>query len=145
MKIDSFQGEYRWLSNFWPIRIIAYGRLFNSVEAAYQAGKTLDEKERDLISKMTASESKRFGKSVKLRSDWEEVKQNIMFELLCIKFSDPFLKAKLLDTKGIELIEGNTWNDTYWGVCRGKGQNNLGKLLMKVRDIIERSISGDIT
>jgi predicted NAD-dependent protein-ADP-ribosyltransferase YbiA (DUF1768 family) len=43
------------------------------------------------------------------------------------------LRERLLATGEAELIEGNTWNDTFWGVCKGEGQNWLGKILMEVR------------
>lgn len=56
-----------------------------------------------------------------------------MEQILRVKFSDPTLRKLLLDTGNAKLIEGNTWNDTFWGVCRGKGQNNLGLILQKLR------------
>lgn len=62
-----------------------------------------------------------------------------MFYLLMKKFNQEPFHSKLIATGDSQLIEGNTWGDTYWGVCRGKGQNKLGKLLMKVRDIIQIS------
>ncbi len=49
------------------------------------------------------------------------------------KFSHPGLLALLLATGDMELVEDNDWDDTYWGVCNGVGENNLGKLLMKIR------------
>ena len=62
------------------------------------------------------------------------VKVKLMFELVLEKFKqNPELKQKLLETGNQELIEGNTWNDTFWGVCNGQGQNWLGKILMLVR------------
>jgi len=57
-----------------------------------------------------------------------------MTDLVRQKFSNPQLAKQLLDTKDFELIEGNTWGDTFWGVCSGKGQNNLGKILMQIRN-----------
>ena len=77
---------------------------------------------------------KRKGRRVKLRSDWEQVKTTVMREVLGIKFLDPELSSKLLATGNEELIEGNTWNDRFWGVCRGSGRNVLGKLLMEIRE-----------
>ena len=51
------------------------------------------------------------------------------------KFStNESLKKRLLETGDEELIEGNTWNDTYWGVCKGVGLNKLGEILMRVRE-----------
>ena len=49
------------------------------------------------------------------------------------KFAHPDLLAMLLATGDMELVEDNDWDDTYWGVCNGLGQNHLGKLLMKIR------------
>lgn len=57
----------------------------------------------------------------------------MMEYLLRQKFHDPELQQRLLDTGSEELVEGNTWGDVYWGVCDGKGQNNLGKILMDLR------------
>ena len=82
---------------------------------------------------------KRFGKTIKLRLDWEEVKVQIMLGLLRQKFKKgSSLGNRLLATGNQKLIEGNTWGDTFWGVCQGKGLNVLGKLLMQVRDEISR-------
>ena len=62
------------------------------------------------------------------------MKIDIMRQVLKSKFTqNPELKAKLIATGDAELIEGNNWNDRFWGVCRGVGQNHLGKLLMEVR------------
>ena len=57
-----------------------------------------------------------------------------MYDVVKAKFSIKHLKEMLLATGNEELIEGNLWNDTYWGVCNGKGQNKLGKILMRVRE-----------
>jgi predicted NAD-dependent protein-ADP-ribosyltransferase YbiA (DUF1768 family) len=53
------------------------------------------------------------------------------------KFSHPELRQKLLDTGSCTLVEGNTWGDTFWGVCDGVGENHLGKLLMTIRADLE--------
>lgn len=77
-----------------------------------------------------------------LREDWEKVKVDIMYELLLKKFSNRLFKIQLLDTKDKYLEETNYWGDTFWGVSGNKGNNILGKLLMKVREnykIIEQS------
>ena len=76
---------------------------------------------------------KQFGKIVKVRRDWDDVKLDVMLWGVREKFKHTDLKDLLLSTGDEELVEGNTWNDTYWGICRGEGQNNLGKILMKVR------------
>ena len=70
-----------------------------------------------------------------------DVKVKLMFDLVTEKFKqNPELKQKLLETGNQELIEGNTWNDTFWGVCNGQGQNWLGKILMLVRSEINKPI-----
>ena len=64
-----------------------------------------------------------------------------MYKCLRSKFSAPELREKLLDTGDAELIEGNWWNDTTWGVCNGVGENRLGKLLMQIRAEIKDSLN----
>jgi ribA/ribD-fused uncharacterized protein len=133
--IAAFNGEFRWLSNFWPVSITcADGITYPSSEHAYMASKTLDMNiRREVATLKTAGDAKRFGRKIKLRADWEEVKRNEMLLVLRLKFQDPLLRIKLINTGDARLIEGNTWGDTYWGVCNGQGQNVLGQLLMLVR------------
>lgn len=131
--VSEFQGEFRFLSNFWPCQIMFEGIIFPSVEHAYQAAKTLDMQKRKEMSQLTAGQAKRAGSNLELRPDWEEIKIPIMRELLQKKFADRMLRWKLRQTKG-ELIEGNTWGDTFWGICKGQGENHLGRLLMEIRD-----------
>lgn len=76
------------------------------------------------------------GRTVPLRSDWEQVKDSIMEELVRRKFQDKSLAFMLWSTGNKELIEGNSWHDTYWGMCNGVGRNQLGKTLMKIREEI---------
>ena len=45
------------------------------------------------------------------------------------------LKEKLINEVGL-IEERNCWNDRYWGTVDGIGENNLGKILMSVRDIL---------
>jgi len=102
-----------------------------------------DDKEilvRQLISEiMKPGDVKKFGKTLELRKDWDNIKLEVMEYGLRQKFSKKYFKEKLLETKNKELIEGNYWNDTYWGICRGKGDNNLGKLLMKIRKELQNN------
>jgi hypothetical protein len=133
--IDSFEGEYRFLSNFYFSPLKLGGIIYPTVEHAFQAGKTKDKNERMEISLLnTPGEAKRAGRKVKLREDWEQIKLEVMEFLVRLKFENYLdLKDKLLATGDAELIEGNWWNDRFWGVCKGKGENNLGKILMKIR------------
>jgi ribA/ribD-fused uncharacterized protein len=112
-----------------------------TVEHAYQAAKTFDLDERRVIRKVnTPGEAKRLGKKVTMRQDWDLVKLKTMEFLLRQKFSYEHLRDALIATGDAELIEGNTWGDTYWGVCNGVGENHLGKLLMTIRTDINKDI-----
>ena len=87
-----------------------------------------------LFSKASPSEAKATGRKIDLRSDWEEVKDKVMYEIVLAKFTqNPDLKEKLLATGNEHLEEGNTWGDTTWGTVNGIGENRLGRILMKVR------------
>lgn len=136
--IDSFNGKYRFLSNFSDYHCLFEGVSYKTVEHAFQAAKTLDKNQRMKIEyAVTPGEAKKLGRRVCLREDWEQVKDDVMYDCLVSKFKlDKVLRFKLLDTYPAELIEGNTWGDTYWGVCNGVGKNTLGKLLMRLRDEI---------
>lgn len=135
--IDSFRGQYYFLSNFYyPSRVIYEDWIYVTVEHAFQAAKTNDFYERiPIFLSLDPTKAKQLGRLVTLREDWEEVKDEIMYNLVTQKFTQSnYLKRKLLETHPQELIEGNWWGDTYWGVCRGVGQNKLGKILMEVRE-----------
>ena len=136
--IKEFQGDYRWLSNFWPAKIPFDGYIWPTVEHAYQAAKTFDETERQNIrAVISAGHAKRMGRYVTVRHDWSTVKVSIMTDLIREKFKIPELREKLLATGDAELIEGNRWGDTFWGVCKDKGQNYLGKILMAERRLLK--------
>lgn len=132
--IDSFRGEHAFLSNMFPCRVEFEGATYPSVEHAYQAAKSLDPSVRKTFDgAITPKGAKARGKRVTLRADWGAVKLGVMEQSLRSKFADGGLRALLVATGDAALVEGNTWNDRFWGVCRGKGQNHLGKLLMRLR------------
>lgn len=138
--IDNFRGNWGRLSNFWQQIITIEGLTYNSSEAAYQAFKALDKEDRTLFLALRPAEAKKLGRSLLMRSDWNEVKYDTMKMILRIKFSEPRLRDFLLSTGDIPLIEGNTWHDNQWGdchcgrkACEIKGKNMLGKVLMEVR------------
>lgn len=141
--IDDFRADYFFLSNFYEIPggFTFHGIRYNSSEAAFQSMKVRDDAERRAFTRMTASEAKARGRKVNLRPDWEEIKDEVMYEIVKEKFTqNPELRDKLLATGDAELIEGNWWNDFYWGVCRGTGKNKLGLILMCVRREIREGI-----
>ena len=133
--IDSFRGDFGFLSNFHEASIWLDGERYPSVEHAYQASKTSDETTKRLIREAKSpGVAKKLGYACQLPPDWEAKKVDVMRRCIREKFKNPLLRSMLLATEDAELIEGNTWNDTFWGVCRGMGANMLGKLLMEVRE-----------
>lgn len=138
--ITRFQGDYRFLSNFWPASVQLDGVIYPTVEHAYQAAKSLDPTYRqDILACQTPGQAKRRSSKVALREDWTaEVRTAVMEDLLRQKFQDPELKQMLLSTGDKKLIEGNVWHDQFWGICtcekcEYRGENRLGKLLSKIR------------
>lgn len=136
--IDRFRGEYSFLSNMhicFRSNIVALGYSFNSVEVPFQAYKCKNKADIAQFVDLRPVDAKALGKQILLRDDWEEIKDMVMYDLVFQKYSkSPLLKNKLLATGNTVLIEGNTWGDTYWGVCNGKGSNKLGQITMDVRD-----------
>lgn len=138
--INSFSGEYDFLSNFYPEVIVYEGAVYSCVEGAYQAAKCLNPEDRKQFTNLNGYQAKKLGRHVKLREDWEDVKVGVMYTCLQYKFlKHPSLANKLLATGDTTLIEGNYWNDTFWGVCNGVGKNHLGELLMQIRKELKSS------
>ncbi|MBO0822258.1 MAG: GTP cyclohydrolase II [Actinobacteria bacterium] len=133
--IDQFTGEWSFLSNYYPVVVRFEGDLYASVEHAYQAAKTTDgQVRRDIRSTLDPDRAKELGRAHLNRPDWDAVKMPVMHELVAAKFSLPFFKERLIATGAAQLVEVNTWGDTFWGVCDGVGENVMGKILMGVRD-----------
>lgn len=139
--IRAFRNQYSWLSNFYPCTVEWKGVTFPSVEHAFQAMKSLRREDWELISKLdTPAEAKRVGRTLQLRKDWNSLRRKAMAYCLLEKFTkNAALNALLLQTGNAFIQEGNTWNDTYWGVdlATGEGRNELGKLIMKVREHLQ--------
>lgn len=139
--IAKFEGVYCFLSNFYCANCEFDREIYPSSEHAYQAAKTLDRQERLLIQKCPSPGSaKRAGRNVTLRKNWDEIKNQIMLEIVRNKFTrHEDLKKDLIATGDAILIEGNTWHDDEWGICfcdscNGRGHNMLGTILMQVRE-----------
>jgi len=129
-----FRGRYEFLSNFYYAPFVEDGIEYPTVEHFFQAQKTFDEGDRKLIaSASTPGLAKRMGRRVSLRKDWDSARIDVMEAGLRAKFSDPFLKNKLVQTYPLEIVEDNSWKDYFWGRCNGRGSNHLGRLLMKIR------------
>ena len=136
MAVMEFRGAYDYLSNFYPSSIEFDGITYCSAEAAFQAQKCADQKLREQFAGLTAVKARHRGRQVDMRPDWEQVKLGIMEEIVRAKFTQhPELAGRLLSTGDLQLVEGNVWHDTFWGVdlVTGKGENRLGRILMRIR------------
>lgn len=136
--ITRFRGPFKFLSNLYPTPIAYKGHTYCCLEAAYQAQKSLDPAIHERFANIRLPYKARgMGQRIKtIRPDWFDIRISIMEELLYIKFSHPQLKEWLQFTGQSNIVECNTWGDTFWGVYNGVGENHLGTLLMKVRDTL---------
>lgn len=137
--ITTFRGTYFFLSNFYPAEVYFQGLYYPSSEHAYQAAKTVLVEERRVIqSAKTGAEAKKLGKQVTVQPGWDALKLPVMERLVRDKFfRHPELGRALLSTGDASIIEENYWGDTFWGICKGKGRNELGRILMDVRTLLQ--------
>ena len=144
--IEKFEGRWRFLSNFYPVEIEHQGITYPSVEHYYVSMKCNNEQMlqgrhytigdfREMIARLPSpGMTKKIGQQMQVRKDWNEKRLEFMNWGVREKFKNEELKELLISTGDMTLIEGNSWQDFFWGVCNGKGENHLGKILMKVRD-----------
>jgi len=164
MAIDRYRGDYAFLSNFYyaPLTVrIEYspGKFHRlalpTLEHAYQIHKLQRFSDVLIVQRIIDPGDARWAvQKMAQREDWHARRLPVMTKLLDLKFwlnSEVFmhydsyvpeLTQNLLNTNDEVLIEGNSWGDTFWGVCNGVGENNLGKLQMqrrsRLREIIAR-------
>jgi ribA/ribD-fused uncharacterized protein len=135
--VSRFEGEYEFLSNFYPVALVIRGIAYPSVEHAYQASKFHTDEVRLLVrSQRTAAMAKHKAREHKhlIRDDWEKVKTQVMHALGWLKYNTHSVLGERLDATGnMLLIEGNDHGDRFWGVSNGLGLNNLGLDLMGIR------------
>ena len=131
-EIKGFTGKYYPLSNYSFSEFSLDGYKYTNAEAAFHSYKNKDYQ--PAFHKLNPKDAKILGRRVKLRDDWEEIKDEVMYNVIKAKFIQcQSCKELLLSTGDAYLEETNTWNDKYWGVCNGEGKNKLGKLLMRLR------------
>jgi ribA/ribD-fused uncharacterized protein len=148
MTILTFKGNYRFLSNFYPCLVYFKGLTYPTAEHAYQAWKTTNPSDHVRIATAeTPAQAKRLGRQTKCRKNWEDIKLDVMYQIVKAKFEqNEGLMNNLLKTGEVELREGNVWHDNFWGNCYCSrcetitGQNNLGKILMRIRNEAENTI-----
>lgn len=135
--ITQFNGDHRYLSNFYPSPFIWNGWHWKFAECAYQAAKHPEQSTWLKMRDATPGQAKSIGRTVQIRPDWERIKFSVMVNILANKFTqNPTLLAQLKETGDAWLEEGNTWGDVVWGVSppeSGNGKNWLGLALMAVR------------
>ena len=149
--IASFSGAYGFLGNFHPCKVVYDGLEYRTSEHAFQAAKTEKvEVRRRIQDAGTPSMAKFIGGQLQLRSGWNEMRRQVMKDVVRAKFEqNPILRRALFETGDAVLVEGNKHNDRDWGACRGKkeglpkwitprgplyGHNWLGIILMELRE-----------
>lgn len=160
--IYHFRGEYGWLSNMYNTEVLYQDLKFPASENAFMWEKCRNckveikdtDKDKGLFEVgelipwtqycllMPPNIVKIKSREVELRPDWNEIKLQIMYDVLVIKFSNPVLRQKLLDTGTENIVEGNYWNDKFWGVdmkaTPNEGENWLGRIIMDIRNKIQK-------
>ncbi len=129
-----FRNEYWFLSNMFPCEIHVNGLKFKCAEACFQSFKTTDLELRKKFQNLNGFEAKKLGKKIKLRSDWNKIRLEVMFRVVLAKFHQHPELLTLLQNISDPIVEENSWHDTFWGKCNGIGENNLGVILMRIRD-----------
>jgi len=139
-----FRKELAFLSNFYEAPFEINGVKYKTVEHYFQSEKATGSKDKEkIINAKTPAEAKRLGKQIELRSDWDEVKDQVMFDGILNKFlQNKDIAEKLIKLEG-EIVEYNKWHDNYWGFClckkcQGRKKlNKTGKMLMEVRSLLK--------
>lgn len=154
MSISTFKGKYYFLSNFYQHPVTFEGVTYMNAEAAFHAAKiepsdAVDTKTgatRNTFATLPPNKAKALGRRVNLRPNWNHIRLTVMTEIIRSKFATEPLKSYLLATNDEELIEGNTWNDRFWGVDSRswQGENHLGKILMQVRNELKNEKEIDV-
>lgn len=167
-----FKDEKRYLSNMYPCSIVFEDKAlekefpefffdkqtYGSSEHLYQALKSKDphwhERIRGLklptktktVAKKELSTQKTLfdgDLSFLMREDWDDIKVKVMELCLLLKFKqNKELREKLIKEDGY-IEERNDWGDTFWGTVNGEGSNNLGRLLMRVRDRLKEEYKNE--
>ena len=133
-------GEYGYLATYSNYGFFKDGVFWKTSEHYYQAQKFMDS---DTKIRIQNAETPKIASTIgrdrnlNLRSDWEEVKQDVMFDAVYYKFKqNKDILQKLLNTGDAKIIEA-TVKENYWGCGpNNDGQNNYGKILVKVRETL---------
>lgn len=146
-KITGFFGEYRFLSNYFSSKFFYNGKVFTTAEHAFHYMKVDPNEDLPetnvkswryrILNAQTPGDAKKLGRRCPMRKDWNDKRVEVVKSIVFEKFKqNKSLAQKLKETGDAYLEETNTWNDKFWGVCDGVGENNLGKILMEVRELL---------
>lgn len=141
--ISEFRGDNRWLSNFHAAVILADEKIYPTTEHFYQSKRALTiEDELAVISQETPFKAMHFGRDLTNQrpfEEWAKLRLGIMRRASLLKYTQHLDLARCLVATGDEeLVEGNSWNDIFWGQCPiGTGENWLGRILMETREIVK--------
>ncbi|KAL1522112.1 hypothetical protein AB1Y20_021754 [Prymnesium parvum] len=143
--ITSLSGRWEALANWFGAKVMRDGVMYASAEHAFQAAKAAEpEKAEEIRKAKSPSEAHALGNQLALPRDWERRRVAVMEAVLRDKFRrDQALRERLLKTENKNLIAGNSWGETFWGVSQGSGNNQLGKLLMMLREEIRTGADAD--
>lgn len=134
----SFSGNLDFLSNMYMCDIaLPSGRVYTCAESYYLSFKTTNLEIRKKIhdERMNGYEVKALfkNKPFLIRPNWNDIRLQIMINVLIRKFENKTLRFKLQNIDDSLLVEHNTWGDTYYGICNGKGENYLGRALKYIK------------
>jgi ribA/ribD-fused uncharacterized protein len=145
----STKDTYGEFSNFAKCPFVLDGKEWPTSEHYFQAQKFTDaayrERIRAAVSPMIAA---RLGRSrkVPIRSDWEQIKLDVMRSAVRQRFATHAELAQLLLATGDEDLIETAPRDAFWGCgAGGTGQNWLGKILMEVRHELRAAAQGQVT
>lgn len=142
--INSYTKIYRFLTNYWPCKVMLDGVEYPAVEHAFHAAKTTDPEDREFLLGVTAKRANEVSKEIPLPPGWDETRLKVMWNLSLQKYSskNQELLDNLLGTGDEEILIGNIWHEKFWGYdfIRKQGENILGKMLVKIRDYRRKNI-----
>lgn len=140
--------DYGCFSNFSPHPIELEGKYWSTVEHYYQAQKFVGTPDAIIIPEIhaapTPEQAAALGRdSIRcVRSDWEQVKTQVMYTAVLTKFLTHKDIQTILISTGDRTIVENSLTDCYWGCGHDKsGLNHLGKILMSVRHEIRQKLA----
>ena len=142
LMVRFYEQDFYVLSNFSSFKVF-YNRIVHQTsEHAYHYAKfpgndpSLVVIREAILNSWSAHEAFKIAELHKehRRPDWDDVKVDIMREILIAKASQhEYVLRKLLATGDRKLVE-DSWRDDFWGWGPNQdGQNMLGKLWMEVR------------